>query len=133
MVSDPIADFLFRIKNAYLADKKILSIPYSKMKERLAKVLAKKGFIEEVKVEPVTSSTKFKKIKITLKYKGKKPALTEVKRISKPGVRIYVKKEKIHRVLSGLGVLILSTSKGLMTGEEARRKGLGGEVICEMW
>ena len=102
MVSDPIADLLIRIKNAYLAEKKTLSVPYSRIKEELAKILVKKGFVEKIKVEPLSHNKKLKALRVILKYKDRKPALTEVKRVSKPGVRIYVKKDKIPRVLSGL-------------------------------
>ena len=133
MISDPIADLLTRIKNAYLADKKTVSVPYSKTKENLVKILVKKGFIEKIKIESLPRSKKLKIIKVALKYQDKKPVLTGVKRVSKPGVRIYVKRDKIPRVLGGLGIVILSTSQGLMTGEEARKKGLGGEVICKIW
>jgi len=133
MISDPIADFLFRIKNAYLVDKEIVNIPHSKIKENLAEVLVNKGFIEKIKVELLSKNKKIKTIKVTLKYKDKKPVLTHIKRISKPGARIYVKKDKIPRVLSGLGTVILSTPKGFMTGKEARKRELGGEMICEIW
>lgn len=133
MISDPIADLLTRIKNAYLADKKTVSVPYSKTKENLVRILVKKGFIEKIKIESLPRSKKLKIIKVALKYQDKKPVLTGVKRVSKPGVRIYVKRDKIPRVLGGLGIVILSTSQGLMTGEEARKKGLGGEVICKIW
>jgi len=104
--------------------------------------LVKKGYIRSSKLAPPAKpmvthgkaqSSKLKTLILTLKYKDKKPVLTNIKRISKPGVRIYVKKEKIPRVLGGLGTVILSTPKGLMTGKEARKKGLGGEVICEIW
>lgn len=133
MISDPIADFLFRIKNAYLVDKETVEIPYSKMKEKLAEILVKEGFVEKIKIETLSGNKKFKAIKAILKYENKKPALTHVKRISKPGVRIYAKKDRIPRVLSGLGTVILSTPKGLMVGKEARKRGLGGEMICEIW
>lgn len=133
MVSDPIADLLFRIKNAYLADKKAVSVPYSKVKESLAKLLLQKGFVEKVKIRSLPRNPKLKTIEISLKYKDKKPALTDVKRVSKPGVRIFVKKEKMLQGLSGLGTVILSTPQGLMTRKEARKRGLGGEVVCEIW
>ena len=135
MLSDPIADLLSGIKNAYLVDKEGIEVPYSKIKENLTKILVKKGYIKSSKSNPPAGgqSSNKKTLILTLKYKDKKPVLTNIKRISKPGVRIYVKKEKIPRVLSGLGTVILSTPKGLMTGKEARKKGLGGEVICEIW
>ena len=133
MISDPIADFLFRIKNAYLVNKETVEIPYSKMKEKLAEILVREGFVEKIKIETLSGNKKLKAIKAILKYENKKPALTHVKRISKPGIRIYAKKDRIPRVLSGLGTVILSTPKGLMIGKEARKRGLGGEMICEIW
>lgn len=132
-VSDPIGDFFARIKNAYQVNKKVVSVPYSKIKEEIAKILVKAGYLDKIKVEPLSRNKKLKNLEITLKYKGRKPVLTEIKRVSKPSVRIYVKKGKIPKVLSGLGLSVLSTSEGLMTGKEARKKGLGGEVICKVW
>lgn len=159
MISDSVGDLLARIKNAYMVDSRLVSVPYSRIKEDLAMILAKEGFVKKIKVEPLARNKKLKTIKITLRYrddisdlpsrskskdghmgassasklKNKQPVLTDIKRISKPGVRIYVKREKIPRVLGGLGVVILSTSEGLMTGEEARKRGLGGEMICKVW
>lgn len=133
MTSDPIADLLFRIKNGYLANKEVISVPYSKMKERLVKILVKKGWLAGLRSEALAKGSRLKRLEITLKYENKKPVLTNVKRISKPGVRTYVKKGKIPRVLSGYGMVILSTPQGLMTGQEARKKKLGGEVICKIW
>ena len=133
MISDPIADFLVRIKNGYLADKKMVIAPYSKVKENLGKILVRQGFIKTIETEFSVKNKKFKNLKVGLKYKDKKPVLTEVKRVSKPGARVYVKKEKIPRILGGFGTVIISTPQGLMTGQEAKKKELGGEVICKMW
>lgn len=132
MLSDPIADFLARIKNGYLSKKKEIAVPYSKFKENLAKILVEEGYLINSKKQKVKSK-KHDKLILTLKYEGKKPILTDVQRISKPGLRIYVDKTKIPRVLGGLGITIVSTPKGLMTDSEARKKGLGGEVICKVW
>lgn len=133
MISDPIADFLVRIKNGYLADKKMVVAPYSKVKENLGKILVRQGFIETIRTELSSDNKKFKNLRVGLKYEDKKPVLTEIKRVSKPGARIYTRKEKIPRVLGGFGTVIISTPRGLMTGREAKRKGLGGEIVCKMW
>lgn len=126
MTNDNLADYLTRIKNGYLARKKEVVIPWSKTKEGLTAILIKEGYLEK-------SELKEHDLVVGLKYDKKKPALTDLKRISKPGLRIYAKKTKIQRVLSGLGLTILSTSKGLMTNKEAKEKNLGGELICKVW
>lgn len=129
MVNDSISDLLIRIKNSYLARHKTLSAPYFKLGEKLINILVKEGYIEDVKVEGI----KKKNFLIKLKYDKKTPALTNLERVSKPGLRIYVRKNNLPRVLKGLGITILSTSKGLMTGKDARKRGLGGEVLCRVW
>lgn len=129
VMTDPIADMLTAIKNGYLANKNQLSMSYSKIKEGLAQILVKEGFLEKLKV----ISKKFKVLELTLKYEGKRPAVKEVVRISKPGLRVYAGVAKIPRVRYGPGVTIVSTSEGLMTGSEAKKKNLGGEVICQIW
>lgn len=126
MTNDNLADYLTRIKNGYLARKKEVVIPWSKTKEALTAILISEGYLEK-------SEKKEHDLLIGLKYDKKKPGLTDIKRISKPGLRIYAKKTKIQRVLSGLGLTILSTSKGLMTNKQAKEKGLGGELICKVW
>lgn len=128
MVSDSISDLLIQIKNGYLAKKPVISIPYFKLGEDLAGVLSKRGYIGEVK-----SDLKSKKIIVTLLYKKKRPALTGIKRVSKPGLRIYVSWNKIPKVLGGFGFSILSTSKGLMTNKEAKKSKIGGELLCQIW
>jgi len=139
MINDPIADFLIRIKNGYLAKKTEVSVPYSKIKENLGKILVEEGYLEKLKIPACPAGRRNPKSEIrknlvlTLKYEKKKPALTDVQRVSKPGLRIYVDKTKIPKVLGGLGITIISTPKGLMTDKEARKKGLGGEVICKVW
>ena len=126
MVSDPIGDFLIRIKNGYLARKKKVTAPFSKIKEKLAKILVDSGYLAELKKDK-------NKLIVRLRYPEGKPALEEVRRISKPGCRIYKKRKEIKPVRSGFGMAIISTPKGLMTDKEARKKNLGGEVICEIW
>lgn len=121
-----ISDMLIRIKNASLSGRKEISVPYSKMSYKFSEILAKYGFISKVEGDK-------KEILIKLKFIKRKPALANLKIISKPGLRVYVSKKKIPRVLGGLGKAIISTSKGLMTGEEAKKQGLGGELICKIW
>ena len=129
VVNDPIGDMLIRIKNGYLARKDVVEVSYSKMKEEIAKLLVKEGYLKKFKIE----NLKFKILKLELKYEGKKPVIEGVKRISKPGVRIYAKAGEIPKVKYGFGITIVSTSKGIMTGREAKKKNLGGEVICQVW
>ncbi len=131
-MTDPIADFLTRIRNAYLAGKKIVEIPSSNMKVALTKILCEKGYILSYKVvegEPVAT------IKIALKYHPvtKTPAIKSIMRVSSPGLRKYVDVKSMPRVLNGLGIAILSTSKGVITDKEARELGVGGEVICYVY
>jgi small subunit ribosomal protein S8 len=137
VVTDPIADFLIRIKNGYLARKDLVAMPSSKIKENLAVILVKEGFLKSSKVKTEKSKVKGSEIKILvveLKYEGKRPVLSEVKRISKPGVRIYTKMKNIPEVRRGQGGLtILSTPQGLMTHQEAKQKKQGGEIICQIW
>jgi small subunit ribosomal protein S8 len=127
---DPISDMLTSIKNAQAVFKETVEIPFSNLKYEIAKILEKEKFIE--KVEKKGKKTK-RIIEITLKYQDKAPAISGLKRISKPGQRIYLPAKKIKRVKGGYGIAIISTSKGLMTNKEARKKKLGGEVLCEIW
>lgn len=131
-MTDPVADMITRIKNAYLARKKSLEVPYSGFKEKIAKILVKEGYLEKVTIESPKSKTK-KTLKLDLKYKGKKGAITQIKRLSKPGLRVYAKVKKIPKVLGGQGISIISTPKGLMTDKEAREKKLGGEVLLKVY
>jgi len=126
MLSDPIADMLTRIRNGYLAKKKKVIVPFSVLKERLAKILAREGFLKEVKREE-------RELVLQLKYQGGQPAVRKIKRISKPGRRIYKKVRDLKSIQSGLGISIISSPRGLITDKEARKKHLGGEVICEVW
>jgi small subunit ribosomal protein S8 len=129
-MTDPASDMLIAIKNAQAALKETVEIPFSNLKYEIAKILEKNGFI--AKVEKKGKKTK-RIIEITLKYQDKTPAISGLKRISKPGQRIYLPYRKIKRVKGGYGIAIISTSKGLMADKEARKQKLGGEVICEIW
>lgn len=131
-MTDPIADFLTRVRNAYLAGHKIVEIPASKMKVELTRILHEKGYILSYKVveaQPVSS------IKIALKYhpETKKAAIKKIERVSKPGLRKYTNVETMPRVLNGLGIAIVSTSRGVMTDKEAKDLNVGGEVICYVY
>lgn len=132
---DPINDMLTRIRNAQMSGHKEVVIPASKLKLAIAKILEKSDFIEMAKMD---KSEKLETIKIILKYNKisntqRIPAITGIKRISKEGQRIYVKKNNIRKVKNGYGIAVISTPKGVMTGVEARRMGLGGEYLCEVW
>lgn len=131
MTNDPIADFLIQIKNGYMAKKSQVTIGHSKVKESLAKILNKNGWLGKVTVGK--SKENFSQIIIDLLYDRKLPKVTEIVIVSKPGRRVYVKASALPRVLGGLGMAVISTSSGLMTDKEARKKGLGGEVICKIW
>ena len=127
VMTDPIADMLTRIRNANNTLKEEVSIPTSTLKVGIAEILKNEGFIK-VEGEGAESN-----IIITLKYRGKDKVITDLKRISKPGLRVYAKVNEIPRVLNGLGIVILSTSQGLMTDKEARAKQVGGEVLAYIW
>ena len=127
---DPIADMLTSIRNTQAVLKETVVVPYSEIKFELAKVLKKENFIEGV--EKKGRKTR-KSIEIKLKYENKKPAILSLKRISKPGQRIYTRAGKIKKVRSGYGMSIISTSKGLMTNKQARKQNIGGEILCEIW
>lgn len=131
MITDPIADMLTRIRNAQAVNKSEVLVPWSKLKFEIAKILKHEDYIAEVaKVE----EAKFPQIKIALKYDAnKQPAIQSIKRISKPGQRVYISKNNIASVLNNFGISIISTSAGLMTSKDAKRKGIGGEIICEVW
>jgi len=130
-VNDPIADMLTRIRNALMAGHEQVTMPASKMKLAIAKILKEEGFIEDF--ELLSDGVK-KSLRLKLKYLGKRePAITGLKRVSKPGLRVYVGAGEIPRVYGGLGIAILSTSQGVMTGKEAWRRRLGGELLCYVW
>ncbi len=127
---DPIADFLTQIRNAYMARLPQIKAPHSNIKEELAGILSKAGFLSEVSVEGEVP-TKF--IVAKLSYDQTLPALTHISRVSKPSVRTYTKASTIKSTLNGRGMTILTTSKGLMTDRQARKQGIGGEIICRVW
>jgi len=129
--SDPIADMLTRIRNASGARHKELSLPSSKVKREIARILTEEGFIESWATAPGGVQ---EQLTLRLKYvEGRTPVVSGLKRISKPGLRVYARKTEIPRVLGGLGLAILSTSRGIMTGSQARKENLGGEVLCYVW
>jgi small subunit ribosomal protein S8 len=130
VMTDPIADMLTRIRNATIARDKVVEIPSSKIKNELAKLLKDEGYIQDY--ESVDNSQQGL-IRLYLKYNGKENVISGLKRISKPGLRVYAQKEEIPKVLGGLGIAVLSTSKGIMTDRKARTEGIGGEVICFVW
>ena len=131
-MTDPIADYLTRIRNAYLAGKKIVEIPSSKMKAAITKILCEKGYILSYKI---VEGTPYNTIKIALKYhpQTKMAAIKKIKSVSTPGMRVYSDVENMPRVLNGLGIAILSTSKGVITDKEAKNLNVGGEVICYVY
>jgi len=130
MMTDPIADMLTRIRNAALARHDRTEVPASKMKKAVAEILKSEGYIADVR----PSEGNAEKLTIVLKYgRDRSSAIDGVRRVSRPGRRVYVKHDRIPRVFSGLGISILSTSRGLMSDREARRHKLGGELLCEVW
>src|ERR1700677_930581 len=128
-MSDPISDMLTRIRNASRALLPEVAVLHSKLKESIAHLLKREGYVGEVAVE----GQPFKTIKIKLKYNGRKPVLEGLKRISSGGLRRYTGAKEVPRVLGGLGTSIVSTSHGIMTGVQARKKNVGGELLCEVW
>jgi len=130
LVSDPIADFLTRIKNAIIANHRMVDIPSSNMKKAIAEILKNQKFILDYEE---TKDDKQNILRIYLKYKNGISGISGLKRISKPGLRIYKSSDELPRVLNGYGIAIISTSKGLMTDKQARKESFGGEVICYIW
>lgn len=131
MYTDPISDYLTRIRNAQKAKKKSVEIPASKMKLRITEILNRNGFIGDFNV--AETKNKQGSIVIKLKYLNSEGVILGLERVSRPGIRKYVEGNSIPKVLNGLGINIVSTSKGLMTDKEARKLGVGGEVICSIW
>lgn len=133
-MSDPIADMLTRIRNAQMREHKTVSMPHSTIKAAIAEVLQKEGYIQEFKVLPEKPQSV---LQLTLKYVGdrrdRRSVITGLERVSRPGRRVYVGKGDIPWVLSGMGISIVTTSQGIMTGQQARRLGVGGEVLCKVW
>ncbi|MBV6479399.1 MAG: 30S ribosomal protein S8 [Ignavibacteria bacterium] len=130
-MSDPVSDYLTRLRNAIKAEKKSVDVPYSNFKAAISEILKKSSFIEDYKV--IESEDKFKHLSIKLRYNDGESVILGLKRISKPGIRKYVSNEDLPRVRNGMGIAIVSTSKGLMTDKEARNLKVGGEVVCEVW
>lgn len=131
MMTDPIADMLTRIRNAALARHDRTEMPYSRLKEHVARVLKSEGFVDDVRV---SEGEGHKQLTVVLRYgRDRQSALDGVRRVSTPGRRVYVRHDRIPRVLSGMGVSILSTSRGVMTDKDARKQRVGGELICEVW
>lgn len=132
MVNDTIADMLTRVRNANLAKHQIVQVPSTKMTKNIANVLLEEGFIQSF--EEVGEGIN-KQLLVSLKYKGKErePVITALKRISRPGLRVYANRKELPRVLGGLGIAVISTSRGVLTDNKARHEGLGGEVLCYIW
>lgn len=132
MINDIISDMLTKIRNANLAKHHVVQVPYTKMTISLAKVLQDEGFIYEY---GIMKQNMKQYIVVSLKYKGKqrKPIITELKRVSKPGLKIYANNKELPKVLGGIGIAIISTSQGVMTDRKARQNGIGGEVLCYIW
>lgn len=128
-MSDPISDMLTRIRNGGRALLPAIELPHSRIKESVAQILKREGYVTDVAVDGKT----IKKLKIQLKYQGKKSVIEGLKRVSKPGLRKYVGATEIPRVRGGLGVAVISTSEGVMTDVQARKKNLGGELLCYIW
>jgi len=129
-MTDPITDMLNQIRNAQAVGKTEVLLPLSKIKNEIANILSREGFVGEVKK---TTKQNTKALKITLKYENEVPAISGMKRVSKPGQRIYEPVHNIKKVHGGFGISIVSTSKGLMTNKEAKKQKLGGEIICQIW
>ena len=128
-MTDPISDMLTRIRNANRAMLPVVDVPHSKMKESIAHILKKEGYVSDVMVEGKLPKT----IKMKLKYEGRKSVIEGLRRVSTPGLRRYMGSTKIPRVRGGLGVSIISTSQGVMTGNQARKNNIGGELLCYVW
>lgn len=128
--TDPIADFLSRLRNASRALKPELNVPYSKIKAEIARILEKEGYINGFELD---TSAQLPQIKIKTKLQNRSSAITDLKRVSRPGLRRYVGAQDVPRVLGGMGVAIVSTSQGIMSGREAKRQNLGGELLAYVW
>jgi small subunit ribosomal protein S8 len=135
-VNDPIADMLTRIRNAMMSGQAMTAMPFSKVKAEIAKILKEEGYIENMEVADGERPGQ-KVLRLRIKYIGERrerhPVITGIERISRPGRRVYAKKQDIPWVLSGIGVAILSTPKGIMTGQRARQLNVGGEILCKVW
>jgi small subunit ribosomal protein S8 len=133
-MTDPIADFLTRLRNALRAQHHDVTIPSSRLKRELARILQEQGYIEGYEVRPGSPERPGEEITITLKYTPERePVISGIERVSRPGQRAYVASATIPRVQGGMGTTIISTSKGVMTGHQARQEGVGGELVCKVW
>jgi small subunit ribosomal protein S8 len=131
MLTDPVADMLTRIRNANKALHETTTMPTSRLKVEIARILKEEGYIKDYRIEPGES---FATLVVTLKYgKSRERVITDLKRVSKPGRRVYARKDRLPRVLGGMGTAILSTSSGLVTQRTAQERGVGGEVVCFVW
>jgi small subunit ribosomal protein S8 len=135
-INDPIADMLTRIRNGVMAGHALIAMPSSKLKIEIAKIMKDEGYLEGFEIVEAEQSVQ-KTLRLKIKYVGerraRRPVISGVERVSKPGRRVYTKKQEIPWVLSGIGVAILSTPKGVMTGARARQLGVGGEILCKVW
>lgn len=136
MINDPIADMLTRIRNAQMAGHAAVAMPSSNIKKEIARILKEEGFIEDFSVNEGEKPSQIT-LQIKIKYAGerrsRKPVITGIERVSRPGRRVYTRHDEIPWVLSGMGISILSTPKGVMTGQRARQEGVGGEILCKVW
>ena len=136
MINDPIADMLTRIRNAMMAGHADVAMPSSNIKKEIARILKEEGFIDDFTVnegEKASQNTLQIKIKYAGERRSRKPVITGIERVSRPGRRVYTRHDEIPWVLSGMGISILSTPKGVMTGQRARQEGVGGEILCKVW
>ncbi len=130
MIADSVSDFLTRIRNGYMAGNDVILVPTTKLIASLAKVLEKNGYVKSSEIKEGPGQ---KMLAVSLKYEGKSPVITGIRRVSRPSARVYKTKKDLPTVMGGMGVAIISTPSGLMTNREAKKAGLGGEVICELW
>jgi small subunit ribosomal protein S8 len=132
ITTDPIADLLTRIRNGHMANHERVDVPYSKLKERIVEILKREGYIKNFK--PINSKSSFQILRIYLRYDGAgRPSINGIKRVSKPGRRVYLGKSELPEVLKGLGISILTTNQGVMTSRRAKELGIGGEILCNVW
>jgi small subunit ribosomal protein S8 len=129
-VNDPIADMLTRVRNSLMIGQALVAMPNSKIKAEIARILKEEGYISNYKLQEEEGKPV---LRVYLKYGGNEAAIRDLARVSRPGCRVYVSRDEIKRVQGGLGIAILTTPKGVMTGRQARREGVGGEVLCEVW
>ncbi len=133
-MTDPVSDFLTRLRNALAAQHHDFDIPYSRLKRELARILREQGYVEDFEQVPPSTGNPGGQLRVTLKYtSGRAPVITGLERVSRPGRRTYVDHAHIPRVQGGMGTAIISTSRGVMTGHDARREGIGGEVVAKVW